>query len=335
MEPMDDSASYQALLVVSFGGPEAPDEVMPFLQRVTAGRGVPQERLEMVAENYLARGGVSPLNGLIRDLLPTLEATLDLPVYWGNRNSPPYLVDTIAQMAHDGVGSALAFVTSAFASPSGCRQYLDDIATARTEVGPTAPRIDKLRLFHNHPGFLEPFVDSVAAAGVELERAGVQRPRLVFTAHSLPLVAAETAPYAAQLRATAEVVAAGDEWDLTYQSRSGPPHVPWLEPDVNEHLAALAAAGHDGVVVAPIGFVMDHMEVVHDLDTVAAATANGLGMKFARAATPWTDPRFAAMIVELVGERISGRHPRSLGDLGPWPDSCPVGCCYERPQVAN
>jgi len=328
MDPIEDRDPSQALLVVSFGGPENPDEVMPFLRRVTAGRDVPDTRLADVAENYLARSGVSPINGLIRGLLPGLREQLDIPVYWGNRNTAPFLVDTVAQMADDGVSSALAFVTSAFASPSGCRQYLDDIAAACAEVGPSAPHIEKLRLFHNHPGFIGPFRDGTSAAWAQLAELGADRPRLVFTAHSLPEAAAATAPYVAQLSAACAAVAPpGVGWDLVYQSRSGPPHVPWLGPDVNEHLATLAKGGIDGVVVVPIGFVMDHMEVVHDLDTVAARVAGDLNLRFVRAATPWSDPRFTDMIVELVRERTDGIPPRVLGDLGVWPDTCPAGCC--------
>ena len=325
---IDVANPYQGLLVVSFGGPEGPEEVMPFLRRVTAGRGVPDARLAAVADNYLARGGVSPINGLIREFLPELESRLDLPVYWGNRNSPPFLTEAVQRLADDGVTAALAFVTSAFASHSGCRQYLDDIAAAREAVGETAPRIDKLRLFHNHPGFLEPYTDSVAAAWSRLADAGSEQPRLVFTAHSLPTALADSAPYVTQLEAAAAVAApAGVPWQLVYQSRSGPPQVPWLEPDIGEHLAALASAGADGVVVAPLGFVMDHMEVVYDLDTVAAGIAADLDMRFVRAATPWRDPRFADMVAELVAERATGAPRRSLGPLEVWPDSCPPDCC--------
>lgn len=328
MDRIDSPNPYQALLVVSFGGPEGPDEVMPFLRRVTSGRDIPDERLAAVAANYFERGGISPLNGLIRELLPELEARIELPLYWGNRNSAPLLDETVAQMTADGVTSALAFVTSAFASPSGCRQYLDDISRACTLAGHSAPRIDKLRLFHNHPGFLEPFADATTEALSRLTAAGARSQRLVFTAHSLPLGAARSAPYVAQLEAAAEFVAPRDvAWDLVYQSRSGSPRDPWLEPDIGDHLEALAGSGVDGVAVVPLGFVMDHMEVVHDLDTVAAGIADRLGMRFARAATPWLDSRFTDMIVALVDERIEGRQRLSVGRLGVWPDTCPSDCC--------
>jgi ferrochelatase len=331
MGPIDAPDPLQALLVVSFGGPEGTDEVMPFLLQVTAGRGVPDQRLEAVAQNYHARGGVSPLNGLIREFLAELRERLDLPIYWGNRNSDPFLEDTIAQMTSDGVSRALAFVTSAFASPSGCRQYLDDLERARAAVGPDAPTIEKLRLFHNHPGFLDPFADSALAAFSTLTDKGCRKPRLVFTAHSLPIEMAQSAPYVTQLEAAAQIVAPpGVPWDLVYQSRSGPPGAPWLEPDIASHLAQLAGDGVDGVAVVPLGFVMDHMEVVHDLDTEAAATASQLGLEFVRATTPWSDPRFADMVAALVHERISGVAPRALGGLPVWPDICPPGCCVVR-----
>ncbi|MFC0530734.1 ferrochelatase [Phytohabitans kaempferiae] len=325
---------YDALLLVSFGGPEHPDDVLPFLANVTRGRGVPPERLAEVAEHYQHFGGVSPINQQCRDLRQALERGTDLPVYWGNRNWHPMLADTVAQMRDDGVEHVVAFVTSAYGGYSSCRQYLEDIAAARAAVGPSAPEIDKLRHFHDHPGFVEPHADAVRAARATLPPGGTVR--VVFTAHSIPTSMAATAGpeggrYEAQLRETAALVSAAGApdlpWDLVWQSRSGPPHVPWLEPDVNDHLAALAADGVTGVVVSPIGFVSDHLEVVWDLDNEAATTAKSLGLDFARAATPGTDPRFVAMVHDLVRERVEGSSRRSrLGTLPLW-DACPAGCC--------
>jgi ferrochelatase len=335
-------AAYDAVILLSFGGPERPEDVLPFLTNVTRGRGVPAERLAEVAEHYQRFGGVSPINQQCRDLLAAIRADfaahgLDLPVYWGNRNWHPMLADTVARMRDDGVRRALAFVTSAYSGYSACRQYQEDIATARAAVGPGAPVIDKLRQYWDHPGFVQPHVDAVRAA---LDRlGGVHRhTRLVFTAHSVPVSLAATAGpqggrYEAQLRETARLVAGaaapGLPYDLVWQSRSGPPRVPWLEPDINDHLEALADSGVKSVVVSPIGFVSDHFEVVWDLDTQAADTAKRLGLNYARAATPGTDPRFVAMVRELVCERLdpAGTPPRrQLGTLPAW-DTCPANCC--------
>jgi ferrochelatase len=325
--------AYDAFLLLSFGGPEHPDDVMPFLRNVTRGRGVPDERLTEVAEHYHHFGGVSPINQQCRDLLDAL--TLDLPKYWGNRNWTPMLADTVARMRDDGVESALAFATSAYGGYSSCRQYWEDIAAARAHVGPGAPRITKLRQFWDHPGFVEPHADAVRSALATLDPARRAGTRLVFTAHSIPVSMADTAGpdggrYTAQLRETAALVhalAAPDlPWDLVWQSRSGPPQVPWLEPDVNDHLAVLAEKDVTDVVVSPIGFVSDHLEVLWDLDNEARETAADLGLGYARAATPGTDPRFVAMISDLVAERLDGRPPRRLGTLPVW-DVCPQICC--------
>jgi protoporphyrin/coproporphyrin ferrochelatase len=329
---------YEAVLLVSFGGPEGPDDVMPFLRNVTRGRGVPEHRLLVVAEHYQQMGGVSPINEQCRALLAALQPKLDLPVYWGNRNWHPFLADTLAQMRDDGIRRAIALVTSPYGSYSSCRQYLDDIAAAQRAVGPGAPLVDKIRHYHDHPGFIEPHADAVRAA---MPSKGA---RLVFTAHSIPsTMDAASGPsggrYSAQLAETAALVAraAGvTEWDMAWQSRSGPPHVTWLEPDINDHLETLAARGVGSVVVSPIGFISDHMEVLWDLDTEAAATAKRLGMSFARAATPGTDPRFVAMIAELVAERTNGAPQRRLGVLPVW-DTCAAQCCRgaARPEVAS
>ncbi|GAA4683497.1 ferrochelatase [Phytohabitans rumicis] len=316
---------YDALLLVSFGGPEHPDDVLPFLANVTRGRNVPPERLAAVAEHYQHFGGVSPINQQCRELIAAIDRDFDLPVYWGNRNWHPLLADTVSQMRDDGVRHALAFVTSAYGGYSACRQYLEDIAAARAAIGPSAPMIDKLRHFHDHPGFVEPHADAVRAAAAKLPAGG--NLRLVFTAHSIPTsMAASAGPegglYEAQLLQTAALVSEASgldlPWDLVWQSRSGPPHVPWLEPDVNDHLEALRDKGVTGVVVSPIGFVSDHLEVIWDLDNEAAGTAKRLGLDYARAGTPGTDPRFVQMVRDLVAERVSGVAR---------PDPCSAGCC--------
>jgi protoporphyrin/coproporphyrin ferrochelatase len=330
---------YDALLVLSFGGPEGPDDVMPFLRNVTRGRGVPDERLAEVAGHYRHFGGVSPLNAANRKLVGALRDTLDLPVYWGNRNWHPLVADTVRQMRDDGVRRALAFATSAYASYSACRQYLEDIDRARAEVGEGAPEIDKIRHFFDHPLFVAANADAVRDALRTLPDPDAAR--LVCTAHSIPAAMARAAGpgggrYEAQLAETARLVAAElgrgpDEVDLVWQSRSGPPQVPWLEPDINDHLEALAGRGVRAVVVAPIGFVSDHVEVIWDLDTEARQTAERLGLGYARAATAGTDPRFVTMVGELAAERRDRSCPRrALSPLGPSHDFCPAGCCPVR-----
>ena len=331
--------AYDAVVIVSFGGPEGPSEVEPFLANVTAGRDVPAERLAAVARQYQHFDGVSPLNAQCRRLRTALARRLaasghDLPVYWGNRNWAPYLAGAVGEMAEAGHRRALAVVTSAYSSYSGCRQYLDDIEAARAAVGEAAPAIDKVRAYYDHPGFVEPFADAVAAARGSLPAELREEARLVFTAHSIPETMAAGCDYERQLAETARLVAGGagfDAWTMAWQSRSGPPSVPWLEPDVNECLVRLSRDdGVEAVVLAPIGFVTDHMEVMWDLDVVAAATAEALGMRLARAVTPGTGPddRFVAMWQELISERlVTGAARRSLGRLGAGPDACPAGCC--------
>jgi ferrochelatase len=338
----DGGVHYDAVVLVSFGGPEGPDDVMPFLRNVVRGRGVPDERLAEVAGHYQHFGGVSPINAQCRELLAALRPALDLPVYWGNRNWHPYLTDTVAEMRDAGVRRALAFVTSPYGSASSCRQYLDDIAGAVAAAGPGAPVIDKLRHYHDHPGYVGPHADAVRAALAELSGVERSRTRLVFTAHSVPSAmddhsGPDGGRYSAQLRETATLVAAAAApdvpWDLVWQSRSGPPHVPWLTPDINDHLVALDRDGVRGVVVSPIGFVSDHLEVIWDLDTEAARTARDLGLRYARAATPGADPRFVAMVADLVAERRDPPAPRSrLGTLPVW-DTCPAVCCGAGPRA--
>jgi ferrochelatase len=347
--------AYDAFLLVSFGGPEGPDDVMPFLENVTRGRGVPPERLAGVAEHYYAFGGVSPINQQCRDLLAAVRADmtasgLSLPVYWGNRNWTPYLADTVRDMAADGVRRAVAFVTSAYSSYSGCRQYLDDIERARAEVGPGAPELGKIRRYFNHPGFIEPFADSAADAVATLPADLRDDAHLVFTAHSVPVAMAAASGssggtgggrYMAELTEAARLIAERTRggrhpWTLAYQSRSGPPSQPWLEPDICDHIGDLAKSGARAVVVIPVGFVSDHMEVRHDLDIEAARAADSLGVAFARAATPGAHPRFASMVTELVRERMTGVPGAALGRLGVPTQECPADCCrYAQPPAGR
>jgi ferrochelatase len=314
---------------------------MPFLQNVTAGRGIPAERLKRVAEHYHRFGGVSPINQQCRDLIAAIEKEfaarpIPLPVYWGNRNWHPFLRDTLATMAEAGVRRALALVTSAYSSYSSCRQYLEDIEAARSQVGTRAPHVDKIRPYFNHPGYVGSFAAAARAAAASLPDPVAGEFDLIFTAHSIPEgMAAVAGPaggaYQAQLAETARLVAerAGfaNPWWLAYSSRSGPPSQAWLEPDVNDLLAERAAAGTRAAVVVPIGFISDHMEVKFDLDIEAAGTARRLGLAFARSATPGTDPVLVSMIADLVAEQLDETPPVALGALGAWPGSCPAGCC--------
>ncbi len=321
-----------AIVLLSFGGPEGPDDVLPFLRNVTRGRNVPDERLAVVAEQYDLFGGHSPINQHCRDLLDALKPELsangiNLPVYWGNRNWHPFIEQTVQDMADDGVRRALVFVTSAFGSFSGCRQYRQDLQRASEAVGPAAPALQKLRLYYNHPGFIEPLAENLRAA---LDRTLGNDPtnRCVFTAHSIPDSMAAACSYTEQLHEAARLTMAaagldGQPYDVVYQSRSGPPSVPWLEPDVNDHIEALQAEGVKHVTVIPIGFVSDHMEVMFDLDTQAAETAAELGLEFTRVPTVGTAPRFVTMIRELIEEQLWAKPKLHLGADGPWPDGCP------------
>jgi protoporphyrin/coproporphyrin ferrochelatase len=337
--------SYDALLVLSFGGPEGPQDVMPFLENVTRGRGVPPERLAGVAEHYQHFGGVSPINAQNLALIEALRVELethgiDLPIYWGNRNWHPFVTDTMRAMTVDGVKRAMVFVTSAYSSYSSCRQYQDDLEAARSTVGADAPEFDKLRQFFDHPGFIEPQVDAVRAAVAAIGPSRGATTRLVFTAHSIPTSMAERSgpdgnAYVGQLSAASQLIAAAAApdlpWDLAFQSRSGPPTVPWLEPDVRDRLRALRAEGSTDVVVVPVGFVSDNLEVQWDLDVEAAQVAHEIGLGFARTPTPGIDPRFVAMVRELVEERLDPTRPkRALSPLGPSHDACPAGCCRLR-----
>lgn len=289
---------YDALVVVSFGGPEGPDDVMPFLRNVVRGRNVPEERLQLVAERYQRFGGVSPLNGQTRALVAAIRSEIpELPVYWGNRNWAPFLTDTVQEMASARVERAIAFVTSAYSSYSSCRQYLEDIDAARAHVGERAPRIDKIPPFCRQPGFIEA---NRARLGDALDRLGAEAPTILFTAHSLPRSMSSVCDYADELEWVSSQLRGELDARLVYQSRSGPPSVPWLGPDVLDALRSVHEEGVRDVVVAPVGFVSDHMEVVYDLDVEAKELADELGVHLARAKTVGTHPRFVRMVRELV-----------------------------------
>ncbi len=340
---------YDALLLVSFGGPEHPDDVIPFLRNVTRGRDVPDERLREVGSHYFGFGGRSPINDQNRALVAAVEEELtshglELAVYWGNRNWDPFLRDVLAKMAADGIERAACLVTSAYSSYSGCRQYREDLAEAVAGV-PGAPRLDKLRVYFNHPGFVEPMVDSTLGALARLPERARRDAQLVFVTHSIPVAMNQTAgpegsAYVEQHRSVVELVVERVREEtghrhpssLVFCSRSGPAEVPWLEPDVNDELQKLRAAGMEGAVLVPIGFVSDHMEVRYDLDTEALATAAQLGLPCERAATAGLDPRFVGMVRQLLLERSAterGESPRrpALGALPATWDRCPVHCC--------
>ena len=374
-----DPRPYDALLVVSFGGPEKADDVVPFLENVTRGRGIPRERLEEVGEHYFMFGGRSPINDLNREFIAAVRedfrgARLELPVYWGNRNWDPFLTDAVASMRDDGVRRALCLFTSAYSSYSGCRQYRENLADAVAEVGDGAPQLDRIRHYFNHPGFIEPMVDATLAALAELPARTRNDAHILYVTHSIPLAMNDASglggtylqtgserpggAYVGQhLSVAAEITdrvrqQTGHRFatDLVYCSRSGPPQVPWLEPDIGDRILELAKDGVPAVVAVPIGFVSDHMEVVYDLDTEAKAVADEAGMVFSRAATAGVDPRFVAMVRELVLERSAVERQRAAGGAvevdrpavgaltASW-DVCPAGCCAnprgERPALCG
>jgi ferrochelatase len=348
-------AEYDALLWLSFGGPEGDDDVIPFLENVTRGKGIPKERLEQVGAHYRHFGGVSPINAQNRELIAALEVELatrgiDLPVYFGNRNWYPLLTDTLRQIAADGHRRVLTLVSSAYSSYSGCRQYRENLAASAAEANVAEVlQIDKVRHYFDHPGFVQPMVESVLAALADLPTVD-ENTRLVFTTHSIPTTAAATSgppgwydseaggAYVAQHTAVAEVIVDAVstrlgqpfKWDLVYQSRSGPPHIPWLEPDISDHLDACLESGASGVVMIPVGFISDHMEVIWDLDTEAAEHAQEIGLQCVRAATVGVAPAFVSGLVDLIEERLhdtpAGERP-ALTRFGPSYDACPVGCC--------
>jgi len=312
--------SYQAILIVSFGGPEQRDDVIPFLENVLRGRNVPRERMLAVAGHYYHFGGKSPINDQCRALVAALKAETSLPVYWGNRNWHPMLADTVRQMAADGVTRAVAIGTSAYSSYSGCRQYIENIEKARAEVGDSAPVIDKLPPFCDHPLFVEAVTDRVRAAFDRIPEERRPEARLVFTAHSIPLTMSAGCAYEEQLRSTAREISAQldhPEWDMAWQSRSGPPSQPWLEPDILGYLREIAGEDARDVVVAPIGFLSDYMEVRYDLDVEAAALAKQLGLDFVRAATVGTHPLLVRMLAELATQEVV---------------ACAPGCCPPPPR---
>ncbi|MRK02070.1 ferrochelatase [Aeromicrobium sp. S22] len=334
-----DVRPFDALLLVSFGGPEKPDDVVPFLENVTAGRGIPRERLEEVGQHYFQFGGKSPINALNVELLEALRADfaehgIDVPIYWGNRNWDPYLRDAAEQMAADGVKRAACFVTSAYSSYSGCRQYRENLydAVSGLEIG-----LSRLRHYFNHPGFVGPFTEATRAS-LEAAPAGTH---VVFVTHSIPTSMNEASGgpgqrmYKRQHESVAAQVAEGagaENWSLVYCSRSGSPHVPWLEPDVNDHLEELHANGVESVVVVPIGFISDHMEVIYDLDTEARATAERLGLQYDRVDTPGAHPEFVAMVRDLLVERAAVERGETVerkacGELPASHDVCPADCC--------
>lgn len=350
--------TYDSILLTSFGGPEGPDEVMPYLERVTAGRGVPYERLVEVSHHYMALGGVSPINDQNRALLAKLREHfptrgIDIPVFWANRNSEPYFAEVVKEMYDAGHRKVLAWVTSAYSSYSGCRQYRENLYKALDDNGLVGKMtIDKVRHYFDHPGFLEPVIEDVAAKLSKLRSEGFSDSEInvMFATHSIPNAMGETsgpparreefaAPggaYEAQhlvasgivMNAVAERLGSGaPDWQLVYQSRSGSPEVPWLEPDVNDAITAAHEAGRKAVIVVPIGFISDHVEVVWDLDNEAKETAEELGMRFERAATASDHAAFVDGIADLVLERISTAERKALSPLGPWPENCAVGCC--------
>lgn len=361
--------TYDAILLTSFGGPEDPDEVMPYLERVTAGRGVPRERLEEVSHHYLALGGVSPINQQNRELLAAMKERfpdrgIDIPIYWGNRNSAPFFADVVKEMYDNGHRRVLAWVTSAYSSYSGCRQYRENLYQALVDndlVGKMV--IDKVRHYFDHPGFIGPVIDDLQRHMESMRASGIpsESINIMFATHSIPEAMGQTSgpparreefdspggAYAAQHIATAQLVMAelekriGSEvsWQLVYQSRSGSPHVPWLEPDINDAIKETHREGTAGVIVVPIGFVSDHVEVIWDLDNEAKETAHELGLAFSRVNTPGAQAVFVDSIADLVLERIAQAEKKALSPLGPWPDSCAVGCCpnlrKELPVVAE
>jgi ferrochelatase len=345
---------FDAVLLLSFGGPEGPEQVLPFLQNVTRGRGIPPERLADVAGHYMHFGGVSPINGINRALIEQIRIELasrgnELEVYFGNRNAEPFVGDAVAVMRDDGVRRAAVFATSAWAGYSSCAQYLEDIARARWAVGDGAPELVKLRQFFDHPLFVGMFADAIGAAAATLPAPVRGHARLVFTAHSIPLTAASRCGpdlYARQVGYASRLVAdaAGyTAYDQVWQSRSGPPQVPWLAPDVADHLADLSGQGVPAVIVCPIGFVADHIEVVWDLDNELRQQAEAAGMAFARASAPNADPRFARLVVDLIDELRHGGEAVRVPAAQPVPGygfsinglPCSAGCTVGPPDLPH
>lgn len=332
---MTSQDTFDSLLLVSFGGPEGPDDVIPFLENVLRGKNVPRERLEEVAEHYNHFGGVSPINDHCRELMAELETALrengiELPIYWGNRNWTPFLDQTLQQMKSDGSKKALAFFTSAYSCYSGCRQYRENIENAQETVGTGAPEVHKLRFFYNHPLFIDAIADRVSDELDQIPESRRSGTRLLFTAHSIPESMAVGCNYVSQLNEASQWVASrlGEyRWELVYQSRSGPPHQPWLEPDICDRLEAIGQEDVQDVVIVPIGFLSDHMEVLFDLDIEAKEKCEALGISMKRAKAVGNHPKFIEMICELIQERRCGAERRFVGEMGASHDVCPVDCC--------
>jgi len=351
---MSDQTPFDSILLVSFGGPEGPDEVLPFLENVLRGKNVPRERMLEVVEHYQHFGGVSPINAQNRSLIAALRTELDangidLPIYWGNRNWHPMLAETLREMKADGRQRAVAFFTSMFSCYSGCRQYRENIQVAQQEVGEGAPAVQKVRKGFNHPLFIEAQADLVLQGLEQIAASKRAAVKLLFTAHSIPMSMADNSNYVKQLKEAARLVASKvtlkvassvastgnpENWELVFQSRSGPPQQPWLEPDVCDRIEQLAAEGITDVAIIPLGFVSDHMEVLFDLDTEAKDTCKKLGLGMVRVASVGTHPLFVKMICELLRERIEDWPNRAaIGDLPASHDVCPVDCClYPQPR---
>jgi len=335
--PSVDSLPIDSILIVSFGGPEGPDDVLPFLENVLRGKNVPRERMLEVAEDYQHFGGVSPINEQCRQLIECVRAECDrrglrLPIYWGNRNWHPMLDDTMKEMAEAGCRRAIAFFTSMFSCYSGCRQYRENLASAMLGVGASAPIVEKTRMGFNHPKFIEAQRDCLQDALAKVPESERSRTKVLFCAHSIPKAMADHSRYEEQLREASRLVceaAQHTEWELAFQSRSGPPQQPWLEPDVCDRIEQIAQENHPAyVIVQPIGFISDHMEVMYDLDEEAAAKCKELGIEFIRTPTVGTHPQFVAMVVDLIEERLRrGTDRPSVGNYGPSHDICPANCC--------
>ncbi|MCH7687734.1 MAG: ferrochelatase [Planctomycetes bacterium] len=330
--------AYDAILIVGFGGPEKRDDVIPFLENVLRGKNVPRERMREVAEHYYQFDGISPINAHVRQLIESLRTELDskdipLPIYWGNRNWHPLLADTMQQMADEGIQHALAVVLSAYSSYSSCRQYLENIQTARDAVGKDAPQIDKIRVFYNHPDFIAVNADHLRLALDHFSQQQRKTVHIAYTAHSIPCSMAATCDYEKQLAETCRLVSEAlhipeERWKLVYQSRSGRPSDPWLEPDICDHLTAIHEQGVTNLVILPIGFLSDHLEILYDLDHEARKVCETLGLNMVRAATPGTHPRFLAMLCKLIQERLTDSPSReAIGQCGPHHDICPADCC--------
>ncbi len=332
------SHPYDAILIVGFGGPEGRDEVIPFLENVLRGRNVPRERMLEVAEHYYHFEGISPINQQVRDLLDVLKPELhqhdiDLPVYWGNRNWRPMLADTMQQMVDDGVQRALAVVLAAYSSYSSCRQYREDIGRAQEAVGERAPQVDKVRVWYNHPDFIAANTDNLRQSIEKFAPDTQASLHIAFTSHSIPKSMADHCRYEEQLTETCRLIAGefgigNDRWQLVYQSRSGRPQDPWLEPDICDHLRNLGKQGAENVIVHPVGFLSDHMEVLYDLDDEAAELAIELGQHMQRAATVGTHPTFVSMLRKLIAERLDNNVEQlAVGEFGPSHNVCPIDCC--------